>query len=604
MTNLVPHLAQSWLSLFSLLIITIITYFPTRHFPFNFDDLGNIIEKFNIRTFSVWEKIFTNRRWFGEWLNALIFQFDGFTPQYYRLCNIAIHLLAGTLVYLLIRWACRQSSTESVLARQRHTITLLTTALFLLHPVQTQTISYAIQGKLEGAASVLILLSLYSMVNALTQKGFFARVLCTVLGIASGVVACGTKEIAIVAPALLVLLDWFFIATTVEQHQKRLWWHVIYSAAIGLIMVYYFKPSFLLTIFQFKTALPNNRGNTLTAVSTGTITPYFYCISQFKVLVHYLAMFLWPFGISVEYDWKLCSSLFALDAYAPLMLLSLMVWFVLRKKYRTSAPHLLFATLVFATMAPRKASSPLRACDYKTYLASVGWLFIIAVGIIQGVEYLLARQVFHITHRAAYYSLLCCSTLGLATATYQRNQVWKSGEAFWFDVICKAPYKARAHNNYGVELVKTANQLSREGKKAQANALYARAITSYQQALLIEPYYADAYSNLSVAYTVLNDLDKAIEVATRAITLFPNYPEAHINLGTQYLEKEYALAKSTLKMRSSIALTTDRHTTTLRESTKNKNDMKNHGRHWSVQAKQTLIAAPNAGLPLDSMPAP
>ena len=94
---------KSWLSLFSLLIITIITYFPTRHFPFNFDDLGNIIEKFNIRTFSVWEKIFTNRRWFGEWLNALIFQFDGFTPQYYRLCNIAIHLLAGTLVYLLIR---------------------------------------------------------------------------------------------------------------------------------------------------------------------------------------------------------------------------------------------------------------------------------------------------------------------------------------------------------------------------------------------------------------------------------------------------------------------------------------------------------------------
>ena len=158
-------------------------------------------------------------------------------------------------------------------------------------------------------------------------------------------------------------------------------------------------------------------------------------------------MFLWPFGISVEYDWKLCSSLFALDAYAPLMLLSLMVWFVLRKKYRTSAPHLLFGILWFLlTMAPRTSIIPSHelVCDYKTYLASVGWLFIIAVGIIQGVEYLLARQVFHITHRAAYYSLLCCSTLGLATATYQRNQVWKSGEAFWFDVICKAPYKARA----------------------------------------------------------------------------------------------------------------------------------------------------------------
>jgi len=59
----------------------------------------------------------------------------------------------------------------------------------------------------------------------------------------------------------------------------------------------------------------------------------------------------------------------------------------------------------------------------------------------------------------------------------------------------------------------------------------------YQEALEINPNWAEALSNLGVIYEQKNELEKAIEFYQRAILIKPDYPEVYYNLGVLYWKK-------------------------------------------------------------------
>ena len=99
-----------------------------------------------------------------------------------------------------------------------------------------------------------------------------------------------------------------------------------------------------MNLFGLKMAVKNNIGNVLTHNPAIQITPYYFFISQFKVVLHYLWIFIWPFAISVEYDWKLAKSLFAADCIIPLMILMCIGAFIF---VYSSAILLIRSALVF-----------------------------------------------------------------------------------------------------------------------------------------------------------------------------------------------------------------------------------------------------------------
>jgi tetratricopeptide (TPR) repeat protein len=114
-----------------------------------------------------------------------------------------------------------------------------------------------------------------------------------------------------------------------------------------------------------------------------------------------------------------------------------------------------------------------------------------------------------------------CILLGIVTA--QRHRVWRSAEEFWWDIICNAPEKARAYNNYGVALAE-------KGK-------FTEAIEYYKKAITMDRRYPDPCNNLAVSFSALGQVDNAISAIKMSIKLQPRYPENYNNLASFLMQK-------------------------------------------------------------------
>lgn len=524
-----------------LVATTIASYYASLSYNFQFDDIANIKKMFDIRHNTLSKLFFARPRWISQWLNAMYYSYVKFDPYLYRVGNLIIHSIGGILVFYLIYTLLSGLRTQSFFKRHSLAIAAITAGLFLLHPVQTQTVSYVIQGQLEGMAGVFtiaIVLFFVKWVQATTQRGrwgFGALLLATSL------LAIGTKEITIVAPLMVLLTDWFFVAQGNWSEIKSRWGkHAVVWAAIMFTYIY-FKAGFMLKAATFQLESRNNIGNQLTQDPTQKIYPLHFAISQFKVILHYLTMFVWPFNISVEYDWMLSTSFFAADCFLPFLSLAALWSYLgyLFSKNKTNIVVFAFAWFFIAVL-PRSSIIPSSELlvDYKTYLASMGVLLIIASALVWLVTTLgeqARKRMALVSITPITSGVLACMLAMVAFGAHERNKVWRSGLEFWGNIIANAPGKARAYNNYAVAL----SDLKR----------YSEAIPFYKKAVQMDGKYPDPLNNLAVVYSILGDTDAAIVAMRKTIEIQPYYPEAYNNLASFYIQKkEYEKAEKMLKI--------------------------------------------------------
>jgi len=513
-----------------LAILTFIAYYPSLKYPFQFDDLANITRYFDIRHNNLRKLIFSGTRWIIYWINSIYYQFGKFDPFIYRIGNLFIHMGNGVLIFFIIRFVLTKLSTRPFFRHHALTIAALTSLLFLLHPVQTQTVSYVIQGQLEGAATFFTLLMIGLYLYRTTIRTPLQRYIATCALFVAALLSCGTKEITIIIPFLIVLTDWFFIAHGSWRSLKKRWYlPTAFFALITSIYVYFLKPTFFASIFCFSYCVKNNIGNVITHDPHQLISPVIFCISQFKVILHYLTMYLWPFNISIEYDWLVVHHFFSLDCIIPLIIILTIIGLLARLFYHDRTHPIIFGALWFAIcLAPRCSimPSPELMVDYKAYLASIGWLFILAVMIVYVIDYAMRAETisrFKFLDKTKNFMPYLC-VIPLIFFTVKRNKVWQNGLNFWGDVIAHAPGKARAYNNYGVEL-------------SQNWGKYAEAIPYFQKAISMDNNYADPHNNLAVSYAQIGNMDGAIEAIINGIKIYPFYPEGYNNLASFLMHK-------------------------------------------------------------------
>ncbi len=510
-----------------LILITGIVYYPSLKYSFQFDDGPNITKFFNIRHFSFWDLFLTGSRWISYWLNTINYKIGGFNPLVYRVVNLSFHLITGLLVFTFIYLILNNLKTNNYLKQNAFKIAILTMTIFLLHPVQTQTVSYIIQGQLEGLASLFVMSILILFIFWSQTKNFFIKYLLFCLIILFSAFSTGTKEIAIVSPFLLMLTDWFFIAQgNWKSYKKRIPIHLTILITVFGFYLYFLKPTFFIKLLGFQHLANNNMGNIITQNPTEYITPGLFFISQFKVILHYFWIFIWPFNISVEYDWKLVNGFYDINCLLPLLLLLLILFFIiyLLKKDKINAIAFGFIWF-FICILPRSSFIPSAELlmDYKTYLASVGYIFFLSLMIIKLCE--LISKKLKKSQNIVFSFILFLFIFTLSFFTYTRNKVWRTALEFWENIVLNAPGKARGYNNYGVEL----SLLNR----------HQEAIPFFKKAIKMEGrIYWDPYTNLASSYAILDKMDMAIATLEKSLSINPYQPEAYNNLGTFFLHLE------------------------------------------------------------------
>jgi len=482
-----PLPRSAWPLIAALVVLVGVAYFPARNTPFVFDDIPSLLENPTLTSLPAALTpppggITVAGRPLLNFSFALNYAISGTAPWSYHLANVAIHLGAALLLFGLVRRA---------LGDREHAIGIAgaTAALWALHPLQTESVTYTVQ-RAESLAALFILATLYASTRALdsTRPRLWSSV-----AMAACFAGVATKETAVVAPLLVVLHD-------------RCLRYGSWRAALAARGRFYLglASSWLLVV----ALVGSTAGRGGSAVFTGPATPWEYATLQLGAIAHYVRLVFWPHPLVFDYGPFQSLDFRALWPGAGFTVVALVATFWLLAR-RPRAGFL--SAGFFVLLAPSSSVVPIVtqvAAEHRAYLAIAAVIF--------GLVWTLHRFLPRAAATGAIGLLL-----GLSTAlTWQRNQLYASPLGLWQATATACPTNPRAHVNLG-------EQFTRVHRTRDA-------IASFEAALRIQPNYVNALYNLGTSLITDQRPRAALAPLRRALELEPQHPEAAYNLGNAY----------------------------------------------------------------------
>jgi len=483
-------------------VFVFLLYQPTLKYPFVFDDGHNIVNNPNLHIDAVtlenliqagFEKPTPNRP-LPKISFALNYYFNGTDASAYRLVNILIHILSGIILYFLLQTTLALVREAGAGGRRRW-ISLLAALIWLVHPLQTQSVIYVVQ-RMNALATMFYILSVFLFVRARLKrqgaiKGFlFAG--CAV----SGLFAMGSKEIAATLPVFILLYEWYFFQDMSRTWlKKNLFWPAVLAGFIVLAGFFFVGSDPLAKIMAGYAGRDFTLGQRL--------------LTEFRVVIFYITLMLFPHPsrLNLDHDFPLSSSLIdppvTLVAILAVGTLTGLALYGARKERFLS-----FCVLWFlGNLVIESSVIPLEIIfEHRVYLPMMFG--------IPAVVYITGRYIrpawIHISTMVLVIGVL-------ALWTHDRNRVWQNEVSLWQDSAKKSPGKARPHYNLGLALEKS-------GRRAEA-------VRSYRQTIRINPNHFKAYNNLGVAHAQLGRLQEAVHYYLQSLRINPNFERAHHNLG-------------------------------------------------------------------------
>src|SRR3989337_2462996 len=540
----------------------LLTYSNTFTSPFHFDDVSQIVEYQRIRDLSKFSD-FEGVRYIGELSFALNYHFGGLNVFGYHLVNIVIHIINGILVWLLVILTFKSPKMGWV-SGSPHPVGLIALAaslLFVVHPIQTQAVTYIVQ-RYTSLATLFYLLSIVLFVKWRLQSvesGARLRWLFYFLSILSAVLAMKTKEISITLPFVIILIEFFFFG----GRGRRAFFLLPYLLTLAIIPLVFInldtdKP------IGYIVGEVREASQETESISRGD-----YLLTQFRVIVTYIRLLLLPINQNLDYDYPVYHSFFIPVVFLSFLFLvavfGLAVFLYIRSR-KSGNGYLLFSSFgifwFFITLSVESSIIPIRDVifEHRLYLPSVGIVIAFSSAVFYGTSYARERLGIKVSLLLAACILLLVTAFPLGIATYKRNLVWKDDIALWDDVVRKSPEKARPHNNLGlvyaesgqiehaISEYKTTLRIDPDFSETRINlgiAYYKQgkideALTEYKIALIAlktTSYSAKIYNNMGNTYAQQGNLEEAYQSYIMALKLKPDYPEAHNNLGVTYNEQ-------------------------------------------------------------------
>jgi tetratricopeptide (TPR) repeat protein len=474
---------------------------------------------------------------------ALNYAVSGTQVWSYHALNLIIHALAGLTLFGIVRRTLMFPSCRSLLAgdlscavgqgsspmlwdvsgvkpdlqspastRLQSDATSLALAMALLwtvHPLQTAAVTYVVQ-RAESLMGLLYLLTVYCFIRgtesaanradsgATQTSGNQGGTSWYALSFLACLLGMATKEVMVSAPLIVLLYDRTFLAGSFRAawRQRR----PVYLGLAGTWL-----------LLAWLVASADNRGGT--AGFGTTVTVWNYALVQSKAIVHYLRLTVWPHPLVFDYGTAVVHSLAEVwwQTIVVLAALGLTIWALIRK------PRCGFlGAWFFLILAPSSSVVPVVSqtmAEHRMYLP----LAAVIVGATAGLHRLLRRSA-----PAATLLVALALALPLGWLTAHRNEAYRSELTLWTDTVASLPQSSRAHNNL-------AWVLQQQGKAAEANAHYARAVA-------LQPDYVTAHYDWGVALLDQGRAAEAIIQLEAAVRLAPDHADALVNLGNALMQ--------------------------------------------------------------------
>ncbi|MFT3780593.1 MAG: tetratricopeptide repeat protein [Nibricoccus sp.] len=491
---------QALLACGAIIAAILVAYHNSFGGSFVFDDHGSIVENPSFKNLSDLKALFfptkntaLNSRPIINLSLALNYKLGGLNPVGYHVVNILIHLGSALALFGVIRrtlniWTrlpgAKLQPSGSIQPNLLPAFSI--SLLWAVHPLLTESVTFVIQ-RTESLMGFFFLLTWYGLVRYIekpTSKGWFAfTVVMCIFGM-------GSKEVMATAPVILFLYDRTFIAGSFAnawRSRKTLYLSLCATWAVLIVLVVQGGA---------------DRGGAAIVSDKGLV--WTYLLTQCKALVLYLKLSFWPHPLIADYGTYLVKGPQEVLWQAVLVLLLLVgtVWSLVWR------PALgFFGAGFFIILAPSSSFIPLitqTIAEHRMYLPLA---FVLTGGV-----FALQR----VAGKKVWIASLAISAL-FTGLTISQNEVYRTEQRFWADIVRKFPENPRAHNNLGSVLLEA-------GKITEARARFINAIE-------LKPEYAAAYNNLGNTYKAEESLSEAIKWYEKALILDPNNPEILHNLG-------------------------------------------------------------------------
>jgi protein O-mannosyl-transferase len=429
---------------------------------------------------------------------------NGTNPAGYHWVNLILHAANVSLVYAL-----------GILIFNEPWLAVALAAIWGLHPLLTEGVTNIV-GRADLLAALGILAGLLCHVRATAAGGWrkagwlIALTLSQTLGLFS-------KENGVVLPALMVSYDLIWSG---HFSWRSVWRQRILSYAVLAIPIAAFFV--LRSRLHMHLQVPFQKNPLVGA-------PFWQArMTAFKVIGRFLRLFIWPAHLSADYSYNSISlfewprvfqwSLGWEDLLAPIVLALCAAAIALGLRIRReNKPLCFFVFFFFIALAPTANLFILIGSTM-----SERFMYLPAIGL-TGCALTLICALFRRYSQPALGKALWAAAglvcLALGARTYARNFDWHDEATLWTSVADVNPEDALAHINLGNALL-------------EIPARMPDAIAEYQSALRIYPNYADAHNNLGAILLQSGRTDEAVAEYQAAVRLDPDYPDAHSNLGS------------------------------------------------------------------------
>ena len=476
---------QSWRPYAWIALVGILLYYKTLFFNFSYlDDQVLIVNNYKfLIDISSMIKAFTQKVFKDSFLPyyrpVLIASFimdaqlGGVSPFIYHLTNVAIHIVAATLVFVFF-----------TKLQYRRDAALFFGMLFAVHPVLTQAVAW-IPGRNDSLLAVFILASFISFVSLLKNKKTAYYIMHELFFL----LALFTKESALILIAMCIL----YVALISKERaslvlSRRVWlgWLAVVGSWVIMRLL----------------ALQGTGEVTIFDVG-GLLFLYFPAIFQF------IGKIFLPFNLSV---FPILEGSKLIYGYISISLIFALLLITKKRRYN----FILFGfAWLFLFLAPSLIRANFRISadflEHRAYLAMVGAMIIV-------LESAGVRRFDIKKPAASGAAILIICAFFIMTFRYSDN--FRDKFSFWENAVKNSPKSAVAHQALGILY--------------HVDGALDKAQVEYLKSLSIYPLQPEVMENLGNIYFRKNLLKKAEAQFKKALALYTNNSNVYVELGVLY----------------------------------------------------------------------